>query len=509
MKKLLLSLATIALTSAASQAAVAAQADEPVTVVYDFYTAAKSGDKQYGSINSSATGPYFTDKTYETEGTKLVLKGEPGFAIANATSGSQYGLQVAKGSSNSSITFSAPGNVVTSIMIETFMDKEFSKFSFDGKDVTGYNYIWSGSAESVKATFSTASYSAISIAKVTITYAPKGTEGDPDALPTFPDEVTFSSDALDGEITFNGLFSQTQQYSGILSTDKDAVTVTVNIPKGWDKVYVVDINNTLLGDEFGTEYSSEPRKARLFNNDWAMASQYAGYFKEGNVLRIPVNNEAHEYWVYFGVEDRTYIGKWVELSVPTKKVAASVEPVFPAEGLVFTATEGKITFNEFDENGQTVMIEMETDNDFAVITVEIPATFNTIFYMTQEADEEVEPLYAPAKNKYTEGWPTADDLSGNGWECVEGTEIKVPADGLQHGYVIFPGVDKKIYYNIDHLVSLMATASKKNSTSGVEAVEAADGEAEYFNLQGVKVANPDKGLYIKVLNGKATRILIK
>lgn len=509
MKKLLLYLAAIALTSTAAQAAPAAQADESTTVVYDFYTAAKSGDKQYGSINSGATGPYFTDKTYEIDGTKLVLKGEPGFAIANASSGSQYGLQVAKGSNNSSITFSAPGNVVTAIMIETFMDKEFASFSFDEKAVTGYNYIWSGSAESVKATISTQSFAAVSIAKVTITYAPKGNEGDSDVLPTFPEQVTFTSDALDGEIVFEGIFSKTQQYGGLLSSDKDAISVTVNIPKGWDKAYFVDLYNTDLGDEFGTEFSSEPRKARLFNNDWPKVSQYAGYFKEGNIFRIPVDANPHEYWIYFGVEDRIYVADHVELSVPTKKVAASVEPVFPADGLVLTTTEGKVTFNEFDENGQTVVVEMETDNDFAVVTVEIPATFNTIFYMTQEADGEVEPLYAPAKNKYTEGWPTADDLSGNGWKCVEGTEIKVPADGLQHGYVIFPGVDKKIYYNIDHLVNLMATATKKNSTSGVEAVEAVDGKAEYFNLQGVKVANPDKGLYIKVANGKATHILIK
>lgn len=502
MKKLLLSLAAIALASAAVQAA------EPTTVVYDFLTAAKTGDKQYGSINSGATGPYFTDKTYEKDGTMLVLKGTPGFAIANATSGSQYGLQLAKGSTNSSITFSAPGNEVTAIMIETFMDREFASFSFDATAVTGYNYIWSGNADSVKATISTTSYSAISIAKITITFAPKGGDvEDSDVLPTFPEEVTFTSDALDGEIKFEGLFSRIQQYGGTLGSDKDAVSVTVNIPKGWDKVYFVDLYNTDLGDEFGTDYSSESRKARLFNNDWPKASQYAGYFKEGNVLRIPVDANPHEYWIYFGVEDRIYIADHVELSVPTKKVAAPVEPVFPAEGLVFKTAEGKITFNEIDEFGQTVNIEIETENDFALITVEVPATFNTIFYMAQDSNF-AEPLYAPRKvNKYTESWPTVEDLLRYEWNCVEGTEIKVPVDGETHVYNIFPGIDNKVYVDSDHMVNLSVTA--KGSTSGVEAVEAAEGEAEYFNLQGVKVANPEKGLYIKVLNGKATRILIK
>ncbi|MCM1376832.1 MAG: DUF6359 domain-containing protein [Clostridium sp.] len=45
--------------------------------------------------------------------------------------------------------------------------------------------------------------------------------------------------------------------------------------------------------------------------------------------------------------------------------------------------------------------------------------------------------------------------------------------------------------------------------SGVEAIEAADGEAVYFNLQGVRVANPENGLYIKVVNGKSQKVLVK
>ncbi|MDE5773568.1 MAG: hypothetical protein K2H86_03830, partial [Muribaculaceae bacterium] len=47
-----------------------------------------------------------------------------------------------------------------------------------------------------------------------------------------------------------------------------------------------------------------------------------------------------------------------------------------------------------------------------------------------------------------------------------------------------------------------------NST-GVEAVEVIEGAAEYYTLQGVKVANPEKGLYIRVAGGKATKIAVK
>ncbi len=46
---------------------------------------------------------------------------------------------------------------------------------------------------------------------------------------------------------------------------------------------------------------------------------------------------------------------------------------------------------------------------------------------------------------------------------------------------------------------------------GVEGVEIDefDGEAEYFNLQGVKVANPENGLYIVKQGSKASKVLVK
>ncbi len=45
--------------------------------------------------------------------------------------------------------------------------------------------------------------------------------------------------------------------------------------------------------------------------------------------------------------------------------------------------------------------------------------------------------------------------------------------------------------------------------SGISEVEVANGAAAYYTLQGVKVANPENGLYIKVQNGKASKILVK
>ena len=43
--------------------------------------------------------------------------------------------------------------------------------------------------------------------------------------------------------------------------------------------------------------------------------------------------------------------------------------------------------------------------------------------------------------------------------------------------------------------------------TGVTNIEVEGGEAVYFNLQGQKVANPDKGIFVKVQNGKAVKVV--
>ena len=59
-----------------------------------------------------------------------------------------------------------------------------------------------------------------------------------------------------------------------------------------------------------------------------------------------------------------------------------------------------------------------------------------------------------------------------------------------------------------HLLSL--NEGQGNHGSAVEDIEAAEAApARYYNLQGVEVANPENGLYIRVSGDKATKVIIK
>ncbi|MDE7408428.1 MAG: Ig-like domain-containing protein [Muribaculaceae bacterium] len=54
----------------------------------------------------------------------------------------------------------------------------------------------------------------------------------------------------------------------------------------------------------------------------------------------------------------------------------------------------------------------------------------------------------------------------------------------------------------------MAPIDYSNAVSAVSSISSATDE-EYYNLNGVRVANPDNGIYIKVSNGKTTKVTVK
>lgn len=81
--------------------------------------------------------------------------------------------------------------------------------------------------------------------------------------------------------------------------------------------------------------------------------------------------------------------------------------------------------------------------------------------------------------------------------------------GACNAFKIAPGTyDFKVTFNADGTTTLDC----KMYASGVENVGIDadnESEAEYFNLQGVKVANPSNGVYIRRANGKVSKVFVK
>ena len=91
------------------------------------------------------------------------------------------------------------------------------------------------------------------------------------------------------------------------------------------------------------------------------------------------------------------------------------------------------------------------------------------------------------------------DAEAEGYTKAEGTSIKVNVD--KAGTLSY-------FSEKDGQQSAVQTISFRGATTAISEIEAAEGEAVYYDLMGRKVANPEKGLYIRVINGKAVKVVL-
>lgn len=95
-----------------------------------------------------------------------------------------------------------------------------------------------------------------------------------------------------------------------------------------------------------------------------------------------------------------------------------------------------------------------------------------------------------------------------GWyACLDGqvAEFDKPLNMGIYGYNLEIGEGKYTFTFNPEAMTLLITPD----SSGVNAVEAVDSDAVYYNLQGVGVNNPTKGTYIKISGDKVSKVIIK
>lgn len=128
-----------------------------------------------------------------------------------------------------------------------------------------------------------------------------------------------------------------------------------------------------------------------------------------------------------------------------------------------------------------------TDN--RTFTIEVPAGCSVWYKIVAEETPEAAPARAEAENdgfeKYTEG----TELS-----IVNGEQLMMYAEDDTTG--MKSDVITKTYGDV--------------VTTGVNAIDAdnADAPVFFYNLQGVRVANPESGLFIRVQGDKATKVIL-
>ncbi len=101
----------------------------------------------------------------------------------------------------------------------------------------------------------------------------------------------------------------------------------------------------------------------------------------------------------------------------------------------------------------------------------------------------------------------ADNWFSTGGAIATGEWVKIA--GNNDANMTVEGATESSVYTVTWNCNNNSVLIEEEHSTGVAAIEAAEGEATYFNLQGARVENPAAGIYVKVLNGKATKVVVK
>lgn len=300
--------------------------------------------------------------------------------------------------------------------------------------------------------------------------------------------------------------SHNYNFDGIISFNNPNLeqgrdfTVTVtpkNNAEGWT-------STDATGNELASAYQNAFKSIQgndasgLYNQYIGLETEYVdGFFTSvSNVNVTPVSNNEESFSV--------------SADIPCSGVY--VITVSPVEGSEFSFTEGSVeitvypnlqgtfgtdkgfniagfTFGDTSDNGGFYTISFPTDyDDFGKnMLCYIPGTYfangltaSSTGYVTPETSSNNDSYFASVD---LEKMNTSDSAN---------VYITISKNGASHQY--------------EFVVNKLGNI---NESTDVESIEAEDGEAEYYDLNGFKVSADrlDRGIYIKVQNGKATKVM--
>ncbi len=252
-------------------------------------------------------------------------------------------------------------------------------------------------------------------------------------------------------------------------------------------------------------------------------SQIVITFEEGATVTVPktawfsVNNGPMEYDMRGVVENNkvildinpalSVVGEY-ELVSDASNISVNGVPT-PVEAW-FIIERGFITDVTLLQDGKPVQCEEVEDPDFgkiwsanveaalpvegsdeaptASVTFELPFGYDAVYAIINTVDIDAVQNRVPVSEITAAGLKKLENNTLSGLTIGQHTVCFTYAAGDE--------AQEPTYMNIN---------VAPNQLTAVETVNVAE-DAEYYTLQGVKVANPEKGIYIKVVDGKASKV---
>ncbi len=368
--------------------------------------------------------------------------------------------------------------------------------------------------------------------------------------PVLPRELNVFTDAEGVEITqFIDWGSLTVNIEGEVA--QPTVDVVVDVPEGWDGF----ITNLWTDNVTVSESNINPRKAKIPGDEgwepeeiiWRPIEQFieAGY-KKGNVYTIQADGKYIDFVAYLYKGDQVdYANGYYFQGGLTYNGQGSDTPEFPynfdvmpdnwdveiwqggvediaISGVTLDETEAEFASMFMAENA--VVATGKTDKATVALTFDLPEGWAGVlpFLFTVPTFGDDDYLYTRANpSEFASLEDYVMSMSAMGWfsATVEpGKTLVFPANGEKQVYLCnlyvsdtdgalsggYPGNYVDVANSFLIVVDVESTGN-----NAVNGINAADGNATYYDVNGHKIANPDKGVYVKIVDGKASKVVVK
>ncbi|MDE6683219.1 MAG: hypothetical protein K2J87_07320, partial [Muribaculaceae bacterium] len=277
--------------------------------------------------------------------------------------------------------------------------------------------------------------------------------------------------------------------------EQKTATITIEVPEGWD--------NFIWKCDDISPYDSRKKANKTVWED--KADLIADGYTEGNVIEVPVDSRSHIYYLYPCLGDKIDSANDIQLDVMFNKFFPGL--VFPEELDVTLSSEGPKVEQASEEWAHTITITGDCEGETLTVTIAVPEGWDGIIGATDadvEEGPEINPLSTRAAEEENLIFMPLEVVENGDVPLKKSNEFAFAADGTEHyGMAYLYKEDMACFKQID------ITVAVNDKLAGISNIEGADSEARFFNLQGVEVANPENGVYVKVANGKASKVTVK
>ncbi|MDE5806676.1 MAG: hypothetical protein K2H76_01050, partial [Muribaculaceae bacterium] len=297
-------------------------------------------------------------------------------------------------------------------------------------------------------------------------------------------------------IATNATIYESVMWQGIPDDSTETTEVTYPVVEAvtvadTDRVVILKNVTFTTGTATGTTkaYGTTPNGDRYeFQDTYNMPLMPPGTYDVTGAVRYSKVGST----VYFYISPIAY-----EESAPV------VDPVFPESFKVTLSCEGPEVKQDNMDGIYTILVTGECINTPTVtVSLEVPEGWDGYLALKDEDANGNDP--APLSSRADEGeeieWTPIEPMMEFGFR--KSNELTFATDGVAHAgqFYLYKGnqvANRPISVEVE----------VKDKQSAVNSIEVAGSEARYFNLQGIEVENPSNGIFVKVVDGKISKVI--